>query len=390
MKITARKVIFGIVAAVIITAVLTGCTSSTPARGWAGVTKINNTLVFTKLSGNIYSVDASTGATLGSPIKLVVTSSGGFLSCGTSTVPIAVYSSPIVSEDMVIIPGYSTGRIYAYPLADNKLSTARRWAFPQDTSLSANIVGGLALGSGKLYFSTVKGAVYALDAGTGAEIWSHEIGEQVWSSPAVSGDFVYFTTFGKKLHALSTADGSEKWVFQTEGAISAAPVVDNGIVYVGDYDRRIYAIDSASGKELWTFPGDNPGTDVPRNWFWTAPLISGDNLYAACLDGKVYVVNKTTGKFVTSVDVQNSIASAPVFANGSLVVAATNLAKKTSKVYAIDPTSFALRDLTGFSETIDAPLFADGTNVYIHTAIDNFYSVNVQSGATQKISLTSS
>jgi eukaryotic-like serine/threonine-protein kinase len=389
LKITARKVIFGLIAAVIIAAVLTGCTGSTPAQGWAGVTKVSNTLVFTTISGNIYSVDAATQATLGSPIKFSVTSSGGFLSCGTSNVPIAVYSSPIVSEDLVIIPGYSTGRVYAYPLVENKLSPSRKWAYPQDTSLPSNIVGGLALGNGRIYFSTVKGVVYALDAGSGAEIWSREVGEQIWSAPAVSGATVYFTTFGKKLHALSTTDGSEKWVFETKGAISASPVVQDGIVYVGDYNRRLYAVDANSGKELWVFPGDNPDTDIPRNWFWTAPLVSGDNLYAACLDGKVYVLNKNTGKFVTSVDVQNSIASAPVFSNDNLVVAATNLAKKTSKLYSIDATSFASRELTGLNESIDAPLFADGTNVYVHTASDNFYSINVQSGATQKISLTS-
>jgi outer membrane protein assembly factor BamB len=390
LKLTVKKVIFGVVITVLLSTVLTGCFGgSSPARGWAGATKINNTLIFTKISGDIYSVDAATGATLGSPVKLVVTSSGGFLSCGPSTAPIAVYSSPIVSQDLVIIPGYSTGRIYAYPLFENRLSTSRKWSYPQDTSLSSNIVGGLALGNGRVYFSTVEGVVYALDAATGAEVWSHEVGEQIWSSPAVSGDTVYLTTFDKKLHALNTTNGTEKWVFETRGAISAPPVVQDGIVYVGDYDRRIYAVKADNGQALWTFPGDNPGTDIPSNWFWTAPLISGDNLYAACLDGKVYVLNKNTGSLITSVDVQDSIASAPVFSNGSLVVASTNLAKSTSKVYAIDTASFAVSELTGFSEGIDAPLFVDGSNVYVHTTSDNFYSINVETKATLKINLTS-
>jgi eukaryotic-like serine/threonine-protein kinase len=188
---------------------------------------------------------------------------------------------------------------------------------------------------------------------------------------------------------LNVSDGSEKWAFETRGAISASPVVQDGVVYVGDYDRRIYAVEANNGKELWTFPGSDEVAAVPENWFWTAPLISGDNLYAACLDGKVYVLNKDTLALITSVDVQNSIAAAPVFADGSLIVASTNLAKSTSKVYAIDTTSFASRELTGFNEGIDAPLFSDGAMVYVHTSSDNFYSINVQNGATQQISLTS-
>jgi len=391
LKITARKAIIGIIALVVIAALLAGCTSKSTARGWAGVTKIDNTLVFTTIAGKIYSVDSATGATLGSPVQLTVTSSGGFLSCGSSTSPISVYSSPIVSQDLVIFPGYNTGRIYAYPLVDGKLSSARRWAFPQDTSLNSNIVGGLALDTGKIYFSTANGMVYALDAATGAEVWSpRNLNEQIWSAPAVSGNTIYITTFGKKLHALSTTDGSEKWSFETKGAMSASPIVDNGIVYVGDYDRHIYAVDANTGKELWIFPGSNSDTEIPKNWFWTAPIISGSDVFASCLDGKVYIVDKTTGKFINSVDVQNAIAAAPALVNGTLVVATIDLQNTKSKVFAIDTTNFASRQLTSFNEGIDARVFVDGNSIYIHTTSDNFYSINIQSGATQKISLTSS
>ena len=64
------------------------------------------------------------------------------------------------------------------------------------------------------------------------------------------------------------------------------------------------------------------------------------------------------------------------------MVAATDLAKQTSTVYAMTLRLERSRELTSFGDGIDAPSASPATDiVYIHTTSDNFYSLNMQNGA---------
>ena len=379
----------GIVATLLLLASCVG-TAAAP-RGWAGVSELNGTLIFTASSGKIYAVDAATGTVNGSPVSFVVASSGGALSCipscgGSSVSPIAVYGSPSTSGDLVIIGGVD-GRVHAYQLSEGKLISDERWIYPRQGSLGATIVGGLTIADGHVIFAASDGTVYSLTVADGYREWSQPIGKQIWSTPAVANGIVYIGSFDKKLYALDEATGDQKWAYETKGAITAPPLVQNGVVYVGSYDRHLYAVDAATGKLVWEFPAAG-ATDGARNWYWVAPLISGNNLYAPCLDGRVYVLDTKTGSLVKAVNLSKPVSSEPVLVGDNLVVAATDLAKKTSVVYAISTVDQQSKQLATLGEGVDAALFASQDTVYIHTTSDNFYGLNVQNGAIQKFSLT--
>jgi len=423
---------------------LAGCSGSVAKKGWAGVTAVDNTLIFTSMSGQIYTVDGATGNVSGTPIKFQIPVSSGGLSCipscgGSSSSPIAAYSSPLVNGDMVIIGG-SDGRVYSYQLIDGQLGEQQQknssWRYPPfpsppDGTLGSNvgssIVGGLAVADDTVFFASVNGGVYALNATDGRLMWvsklgkdgvsvintinseeletsfAKKLGSKIWAGPAVDGNTVYIGTFDKKLYALNATDGTLKWSYETKGAISATPVIANGIVYAGDYDRVFYAIDASTGALVWEYPAAGTDVGAPDNWFWVKSVVHDGLVYAPNLDGKIYVLDATNGQLKKSIDLsagfkKAGISAEPVVIGDLIVVALTDMTKSTtkmnsttaSKIFAINTVTLTQSELTSFKESINASFFAYDGSVYIHTTLDNFYKVDPKNGSIQIISLTAS
>lgn len=391
---TRTRLITGLAGVALLLGVLAlgGCVGGgAAARGWAGVSEVQGTLVFVTMAGRVYSVDPDTAAVRGTPIPLTQPVSGGLLSCGgASSAPIAIYSNPVAANDLVFIGG-NDGKVYAFRLIEGALREQPRWIYPPQGNVGAGVVGGLTVANGNVYFAAANGTVYALDAADGFKRWSHETGDKVWSAPTVAGDTIYLTTFERKVYALGATNGEEKWVYETEGALSAPAVVADGMVYVGGYDRNMYALNAATGQPVWKFPVE--GTAVtPSNWFWARPAVYDGKLYAPNLDGNVYALDARTGALVQTYDLGDkvAVASSPVVVGDQIIVAATNLAsKKSSAVFAIDTATGGHRQLgTGLTEGIIAPLFASGSIVYIHTTGDKFFGLDVENGALQPFVFT--
>jgi outer membrane protein assembly factor BamB len=93
------------------------------------------------------------------------------------------------------------------------------------------------------YLSAVnKGAVYALNATNGQELWEHASIGQVDSSPAVVGNVVYFGSFDNNMYALNATNGATLWVYPTGDWVGSSPAVSDGVIYFGSNDHNIYAL----------------------------------------------------------------------------------------------------------------------------------------------------
>jgi outer membrane protein assembly factor BamB len=104
----------------------------------------------------------------------------------------------------------------------------------------------------------VPGEILALNASTGARLWSYTTGAPVESSPAVANGMVYVCSDGANLYALNASTGAKLWSYVTTcifASSDSAPAVVNGVVYVGSVDGHLYAL-SASTGEHWP-AGDN-------------------------------------------------------------------------------------------------------------------------------------
>jgi outer membrane protein assembly factor BamB len=173
-----------------------------------------------------------------------------------------------------------------------------------------------------------------------------------------------------------------------DGAINSTPVVYDNKVYIGDYDRHFYAIDAASGQLVWKFPTADKGEDNPKNWFWTKPVVLGGIIYAPCLDGNIYALDAGNGSLVYKYVLGDSISSSPVVIGDSIVVATTDLYKKTGKVYIINASDKSWKELESFAEGINAPLFTYNGVVYVHTTKDNLYGIDPVTHTKQVFSLS--
>jgi len=371
---------------------VTGCTAAGQqiAQGWAGGVVSGDTLFVGSMEGQLVAMDITDGSFRGDPITLIAQAQSGGLGCvpaaGSSAV--AVYGSPVINEDLIYVGGYD-GKVRAFLFEDERLRPEPRWISRQG-DIGGNIIGGLAIADGRVYFGASDGWIYALDAVDGHKLWEHETEGKVWSSPAVENGTVYIGSFDRKLYALNAGDGSEKWVFETEGTIVSTPAIANGKVYISSFDRHVYAIDAASGEEVWRFPATEDSADAPTGWFWASPVLHNGAVYAPNLDGRVYVLDTASGNRISDFNLEGPVSSSPVVVNDLIIVAttSTNRAKQKSKIFSLDTTDGQKSLLKDIEESVHAPLFSDGTSVYVHTMKNSLYIIDAETGAGKKFTLS--
>jgi outer membrane protein assembly factor BamB len=96
-----------------------------------------------------------------------------------------------------------------------------------------------AVANGVVYVGCDNRNVYALNATTGANLWSYTTGGNVESSPAVANGVVYVGSNDNNLYALNATTGANLWSYTPVGS---SPAVTNGVVYVGSQDHNLYAL----------------------------------------------------------------------------------------------------------------------------------------------------
>lgn len=363
---------------VVVVLAVSGCTGTANVpRGWSGGVIAGDRLYVFSMEGKMVALDTTTGARQWE-ISLVETGSGGGFGCAPASSVVAVYGTPAVSDDTIYIGGYN-GKIYATVYGREE----PRWIYPREGDLGAPIVGGTVIYGDRVYLAAADGKVYALDAAEGHKEWIFDIGDKIWSTPAIEDDTLFIGSFDNKLTALDVTNGTFKWEFEVEGAIVATPLVDNGIVYFGSFDRHLYAVDTGSGQLIWKFPADGEDENIPGNWFWSKPVIDNGIIYAGSLDGKVYVLDAATGRAVSGFsyyDLGSAISSSPVIVEGSVIVATDE-----GIVYALSNNK--QRQLADLEEKIQSPLVAGQGTVYVHTARDSLYVIDIETGAVRSFVL---
>jgi len=341
--------------------------------GWSGVTISDSTLYAGSKEGRLVSVNLAASPQMISfaePLRAAPTggigcaSSGGGGACGGAPPAVAIYGTPVISENLVYLAGYN-GKIFAY----NANNLQQRWVFPVEGNL-APIVSGIAVAEDTLYFGGTDGKVYALDTESPERRWEFTTGGEIWATPVVSNGTVFVSSFDKKVYALDAATGDLKWEFATEATNVATPLVADGIVYVGSLDRNIYALNENDGSLVWSFSGGN--------WFWSQPVIHNGIVFAPCLDSWVYGLDARTGERRIEYNVEGQVSSSPVVVNDQLIVATRNgrlLSLSTS------PASPGQLLIANIVDEVTAPLGVSNDVVYVNAPDNNIYAYNVATGA---------
>jgi eukaryotic-like serine/threonine-protein kinase len=206
-------------------------------------------------NGALYALDAASGRMLWKAWEPGAQSAGA--------------PHPSVANGVVYVSGGAS--INAYRATTGKLL----WTVP--------LRGGEAppaVGDGRVYVQSFLTGLYALDAATGAQLWSNSLPESITSAPTLAYGRLYVRSIDHELYALDGQSGATVWK-TTIGDLSepplsnwreAPPTVANGVAYLVEDENSVVGADAATGTILWRSPA--------RNSLW-APVV--------VVNGRVYV-----------------------------------------------------------------------------------------------------
>lgn len=164
-------------------------------------------------------------------------------------------------------------------------------------------------------YLTHGGALRAIDAVTGAEVWKFPTTTaRATSSAVVAGDVVLVGADDSFLYGLSAADGKEVWKQKLAGSVQGEPLLHEGVVVVGAQEM-VYAVDPAKGDVKWVCSLTSPVS--------AGPVTDGSLLYFLCQNGSVQCVDFPGRRFRWAAPLRaGANAFPPVMAGRRVVVAA--------------------------------------------------------------------
>ncbi|MFO1340886.1 MAG: PQQ-binding-like beta-propeller repeat protein [Burkholderiaceae bacterium] len=172
-----------------------------------------------------------------------------------------------------------------------------------------------------------RNVVSALDSASGAVLWEVDLPASsenmgLNAGPVVDGGRVYVSSDRGQIVALDAADGHLLWQATTggNGVMNNDPSVDAGRVFVTTWNeccynapRQLHAYDAATGAELWARAVDASNMQYPA-------LVLGKNVVVGTDAGAVKAYEAATGKLRWSRDMGPSL-DGPLAAQGQAIYA---------------------------------------------------------------------
>ncbi|MEX0704278.1 MAG: PQQ-binding-like beta-propeller repeat protein [Planctomycetales bacterium] len=185
---------------------------------------------------------------------------------------------------------------------------------------------------------TDRGAIYAIDAGTGKLAWEYKAGgyRATFSSPSVAGKYL---VCGEGLHYTRDArivcldlERSEKerrgarlWEYRTASHVESSPCIANGRVYIGAGDDGIYCIElepdeHGAPRVVWHLDGKDY-LDAE-----SSPLVADGKVYFGLGEGgkAICCVDAGTGKELWRIATPYPVFGCPAVAEGRLYIGMGN------------------------------------------------------------------
>ena len=273
---------------------------------------VDGVLVAVSHQGVVYGLDPTTGRRLWTrdlypepPSNIYRSLNKPVVACGKSALVARDSSRAVLLDAKTGEPGMqyagAAGIYYAFPTAGedrvffgsraqceayDRASGERLW---HAVAATGKATSAPIAWDGRVYLNASNLHCYAL--ADGELIWKQpmSVGSNAVAAPVFYRDLVIAN--GASLRAFDQVSGEPAWEFsypgpddehnrrQRMGGMSA-PVVTGDVLYAGSENGRLYALDAATGKELWSY---NLGLPV-KSW----PAVSGNALYLSDYDGNLW------------------------------------------------------------------------------------------------------
>ena len=133
-------------------------------------------------------------------------------------------------------------------------------------------------------------SLVALRIGDGSEAWRYQPQTAVidFGGPSVGGELAFLVGSDASIRAVDVTDGSERWASQLYARTSGAPpAVGSDGVFVADGAGTVYDVDPATGDERWKFATNLTAIG--------APIVTPDAVLQPAGDGTIVAIDATSG-----------------------------------------------------------------------------------------------
>ncbi|XP_053113285.1 beta-alanine-activating enzyme isoform X2 [Hemicordylus capensis] len=181
-----------------------------------------------------------------------------------------------------------------------------------------------------LYIATLGGLLLAVHPVTGTPIWKVFCGKPVFSSPHCNKDYVCVGCVDGNLYCFSHF-GEKVWQFPTNGPIFSSPCIPSFTkeVFFGSHDYFTYCC-NLEGNLLWKFETTSTVYATPFV-FHSHNLEDKTLLAVVSTDGKIWILNTTTGLIEGAEKLPGEVFSSPIVWGSMLIVGCRN-----NYVYCLD------------------------------------------------------
>lgn len=346
--------------------------------------------------GTLRAFGASTGAPMWS------SPAGGPV---TGAVPLATAGGGMPCQAFASF-GAAAGTLTGGLASFNCLTGAPLWTHPMDTIPAASPgllpdSGGPGTGSFKVIVGGANGNIYALERGTGIQIWSSPTGGgPITSGPTLTDSVVYMSTAspaGGTHGDLKIMDGDGNLIGSlplSGGSPTQAPsaIVNNGLLIAPSGG----GLDAYTLQSLWPqFHNDTSKLgynayeatatiyNLGSKWtfnsgslFTSSPIATNGNVYVGSANGNVYALNATTGTFKWIYTTGDWVVAAPAVSGNSLYVGS-----KDGTFYALTASTGALLWTFSTGGPISAPATVKNGVVYFGSEDHTLYALNAANGS---------
>jgi outer membrane protein assembly factor BamB len=157
------------------------------------------------------------------------------------------------------------------------------------------------------------GRLHGLDASTGKEKWSADLGPaKVRATPAAAGGTAVVGTFGGRVAAVAIDSGATTWARELGHAIYSSACLGPSAITLGCHEGHVHGLDPATGAERFTVSTGGPVV--------ASPAACGEATLAASTDGTLYLLGPDGAVLHTLILASAGVQSSPAVDAGFVAV----------------------------------------------------------------------